>query len=205
MPSVTEVLDYLTEPELLNWKLNNSKAKVKAISDEALRVGNAVDLLVQQDIRDGGYLVPEGDTPIENCMRAWELFKKDYPLFVPSVLEMQTELTSEDLIGHPDFIHSNGITDLKCSKSIWPRHWTQTAKYFDLKFDNTSAAWSKGFIAVVRLDKKLGVYEYVKIEDQAYIAYEISVFDAYLLAYYHNVRNREMIRQQLEKELLDVS
>lgn len=210
MPSVTEVLDYLTEPELLNWYRNNSKKKCEEISKEAIRVGSAVDALVQQDIREGGYLVPEGDSPIQNCLKAWELFKKDYPEFVESVKEMQIELTSheEDLVGHPDFIcersNSWGIVDLKCASGIRPRYWTQTSKYLDMESKIVSSHEGFRFIGVLRLDKVTGLYEYKEIYDEEYIQYEISVFNAYLLAFNHNVRNREQIRLMLEKELFDV-
>ena len=51
MPSVTEVLDYLTPPELVNWMERTSKAKRKAIQDEALAIGTEVDRLVQMDIK----------------------------------------------------------------------------------------------------------------------------------------------------------
>ena len=197
--SVTTVMDYLTEPELLNWYTNNSKAKTKAISDEALRIGGAVDLLVQQDVKEGGYVIPAGDEAIVNCMKAWESFKKDYPSFVPSVLEMQTELRMDEVIGHPDFIHADGITDLKCSTGIRPRYWTQVSQYFRMRFLNYT---SDNFVAVLRLDKKLGIYEYKIIKDIEYISYENKIFDAYLLAYNHNRINRELIRLQLEKEFL---
>lgn len=204
MPSVTEVLDYLTEPELLNWYRNNSKKKCEEIGNEAKRVGSLVDSLIQQDIKEGGYLTPEGDIPVENCLRGWEKFKKDYPEFVLSVKEMQTELRDGELIGHPDFIHLNGITDLKCASGIRPRYWTQTAKYLDMK---KILHRTDNFIAVLRLEKTApqGLYEYKKITDQNYIYYEIKVFQAYHFAFNHNVVNREQIRLMLEKEMFDVA
>lgn len=205
MPSVTEVLGHLTEPELLRWIENNSKAKRKKITDLALRVGTDVDLLVQQDIKDDGYLAPEGDEPVENCLKAWELFKKDHPEFIPSVKEMQTELTHGEIVGHPDFINQGnrgwGITDLKCSKTIWPKYWTQVAQYAHLKLK--AGDKFPAFIAILRLDKTTGLYQYEVIDDPQYIGYEWRVFDAYLVAYEHAVKNREIIRQSLEEELLN--
>jgi hypothetical protein len=216
MPRVTEILDYLTEPELMRWIENNSKAKRKAIQDEALRVGSACDLLVQQDIKDGGYLVPEGDTPIENCMRAWELFKTEHPEFIDSVKDMQFELRDGELIGHPDFLckfrETWGIVDLKCASGIRPRYWTQTAIYSEMVRQHVDPLYLMNheidmprFIGVLRLDKVTATYEYIEITDEIYIRYEIDVFRAYQLAFSHNVNNREMIRQQLEKEILNVS
>ena len=208
MIRVTTCLDYFTEPELLKWIENNSKAKRKAIQEEALRIGSIVDLLIQLDIKQNDQPKPiildNDKVKVENCMRAWETFKMDYPSFVPGVMEMQTELNNGEIMGHPDFIHINGITDLKCSSGIRPRYWTQVSEYFNLRFKN-SHVWGNGFIAVLRLDKVSGLYEYRKIEDQSYIDYEISIFNAYHLAFNHNEINREIIRQQLEKEILECS
>lgn len=205
MPSVTEILDYLTEPELVRWIENNSKAKRKSIRDEALRVGTAVDLLVQQDIKEGGYLVPEGDLPIENCMVGWELFKKEHPEFVSSVIEMQIELKQGELVGHPDFVIENGIIDLKCSSGIRPKYWTQVAKYYDMRWTDKIIMENCGTIGIIRLEKmekKEPKYEYILNNNREYINYEIEVFGAYYVAYLHAFKNREMIRQQLEEEKL---
>lgn len=209
MPRVTEVIDYLMEPELFNWHIRMGKTACKKIGDEAKRIGTAVDELVQQDIREGGYLVPEGDSPIENCMLGWEKFKKDYPKFVPSIKFMQKEVREGELVGHPDFIsdeiHRWGITDLKCSSGIRPRYLTQTSKYLDMerKMENRG----EGFIAILRLEKAApqGFYEYKEITDQEIIQYEIKVFEAYLTAFKHNENVREIMRAMLEKEILDVS
>ena len=208
MPSVTEVIDYLMEPELFNWHIRLGKAACKKIGDEAKRVGSAVDLLVQQDIREGGYLVPEDDSPIVNCLKAWELFKKDYPEFVKSVKEMQIELMDGEVIGHPDFIREKdqwwNVTDLKCASGIRPRYWTQVCQYAHMKMKMAGYGLPCS-VSVLRLDKQTGLYEYKEIEDPEYMQYEIGVFEAYLTAFNHNVRNREVIRKQLEKEILDVS
>ncbi len=207
MPSVTEVLDYLTEPELLNWFRNNSKAKCAKISEEAIRVGSLVDSLVQEDIKDGGYLAPEGDEPVVQCLKGWESFKKDHPWFLSSVKYVQKELRYEDVVGHPDFILERldgwGIVDLKCATSIRPRYWTQCAEYGWLR--TQSVITTTGFIGILRLDKITSLYEYKEITKYTDIFYEIKVFDAYLTAYNHNVKNREIIRRQLEEELLNAS
>ena len=204
--SVTQVLDYLTEPELLNWMLKNSKAKREKAGDEAKRIGSMVDKMVQEDIKDDGYLVHEGEEAVASCMKAWELFKVDHPWFVPSVVSMQAELRQGDIVGHPDMIcereESWGIVDIKTSRSIYPRYWTQTAKYLDMARHDQRP--SKHWIAILRLDKESGLYEFKRTYDQDYIQYEIELFKAYELAFNHNRINREHIRQLLENETLGV-
>jgi len=205
---VTEVLDYLTEKELLRWMLRTSPAKREKIQDDALRVGKEVDFLVHEDIKKRSYLPASGDEELKNCIKGWELFKKDYPFFVESVKEMQIELMVDEVIGHPDFVIGTdlrwGIVDLKCALSIHPGHWTQAAKYFEMK-DMMEHFNRPGFIGILRLDKKTGLYEYKEITDQDYIRYEVEVFDAYLVAYNHAMKNREQIRAQLEEELLNAT
>ena len=209
MPRVTEVLDYLTEPELLRWMLRIGKKKREAISEAVLATGTEVDLLVQQDIKEGGYLLNcDGSGPAAMCMKAWELFKKEHNTLVAGIIkeDMQIELNKDEVIGHPDLpiIESGrvGIIDIKCASSIRPRNWTQVAKYLDMY---TADPEVRRFIGILRLDKITGLYEYKEIIDEEYIQYELRIFDAYLTAYNHNVKNREQIRQQLEEDLLNVS
>ena len=205
--SVTEVLNYLTEPELISWMLRTSKKKREDILAYTNRVGKAVDLLIQQDITDGGYLLPEGDEPIENCMKAWESFKVDHPEFLPSVIKMQEEVSLGNVIGHPDFVRMTqdrfGITDLKCTNAIRTKNWTQTAKY--LHMNRGIGCNHKEFLSILRLDRETGKYEYKEITDPSYIEYEIKVFDAYELAFNHALTNREQLRLELERDVLDVS
>lgn len=195
MIRVTQVLDYLTEPELLNWYLTKGKATCKKISDEALRIGSAVDSMIQSDIKGEGYLCPAEDMPIENCMSAWEKFKADHPGYLSSITGFQEELTDGEVVGHPDIILPDQIDDVKTSRAIQPRYWTQTAQYARMA--------KKSKIGVLRLDKESGLYEY-KVFGQEVIDYENKVFDAYLLAYKHNTTIREIVRRQLEMEVLNV-
>lgn len=196
MTSVTQVLDYLTEPELLNWYLTKGKAACKKIGDEAKRIGSMVDMMVQHDIQSKGYTLPNEDTAVINCMAAWEKFKQDNPLFVKEVRFLQMELVDGDLVGHPDILTDDMVVDIKTSRAIQPRYWTQTAQYARMA--------KKSKIAILRLDKESGLYEW-KVFGKDVIEYENRVFDAYLVAYKHNMTIREIVRKQLEMEVLGVS
>jgi predicted RecB family nuclease len=207
MPRVTDVLGYIQEPELVNWMLKTPAKKREAIKEEAFRVGTLVDELVRQDCVEGGYLMPEGDASALSCMTAWEEFKKSYPAFVESVVETQTLLEDKDneITGHPDFIirraNDWGVVDLKTSSGIRPTYWTQTAEYSEMV--RLSRGWNHPrFIAVLRLDKKEGVWEYKEIADESVIRYEVEVFKAMLMLYRHGESVREVLRKQLEAELL---
>ena len=236
MIHVTEVLDSLTEKELLGWMLREGKATCEKISQEALRVGTLVDLLVQADVKGTPppvYLPT--DTPVVNSLQAWQRFKEDHPMFLSTVTGIQTELTDGEVVGHPDLeitepstrqfsdvplsdhieMRTGGITtytpgrwgivDIKTSKAIMPKHWTQVAKYADLTGRPILSSTPPAFIAILRLDKLTGLYEYKEITDLSTIHYEIGVFDAYLTAYQHGQRIREVMRQLAETETLDVA
>ena len=195
MIRVTEVLDYLTEPELLNWFITKGKTACKKISEESLRIGSAVDKLIQQDIKEHQYMVPNGELAIANCLLAWEKFKKDYPSYISSIISIQCEAKDGEIVGHPDIELTDQIDDIKTSRAIQPRYLTQTSKY--------ARMMNKHKIGIIRLDKETANYEYKQFGIDV-IDYENLVFDAYLVAYKHNKIIREIIRKQLELEVLGV-
>lgn len=208
MYRVTQILDGLLEQDFVGYIEKNSKKKRDTIREEAFRVGRTVDETVQLDITDGGYLAPEGDEPVCNCLKAWEAWKKDKPEFVGEVKSMQEELVDGDVTGHYDFFIDRGtewgIIDLKCASGIRPKYWTQTAKYSDMKMRMSPLLRDKPrFIGVLRLDKQTGLYEYKEIRDEVFIRYEVEVFNAYYLTFKHAESVREQMRYQAEEELLD--
>lgn len=208
--SVTTVLDYLTEPELLAWMLRTSKPKREAMSEESKTIGSLVDVLIQKDLFPEKFPASETiltDPKAIRCMRAWIEFKTARPDIILGIKGIQLELEADGVIGHPDvyFEDANrwGIIDVKSSRSIYPKYWVQTAKYFDLAKRLKHPEDNKpGFIAVLRLDKETGEFHYSEIEDEDMIAYEIGVFEAYKVTYEHAFTNREFLRKQLEMEVL---
>ena len=163
MVSVTQVLEYFQEPELVAWKLRTPKWK--QIGESAMRVGSAVDWLIQQDLRPSmdtiATLSKEEEAAMTNCLQAWQRFKVEHPLFHQTVSGVQTELTDGELVGHPDLEITEpesetlapegaereagvyvyhparwGIIDIKTSKAIQPKHWLQVAAYAWLQASN---------------------------------------------------------------------
>jgi predicted RecB family nuclease len=131
-------------------------------------------------------------------------------MFTETVKETQILLEDKenDITGHPDFVIERdgewGVVDLKTSSGIRPTYWTQTAQYSEMI--RKSCGWNHPrFIAVLRVDKKEGTWEYKEIADETIIRYEVEVFKAMLLLYRHGESVRETLRKQLEKEILDVA
>lgn len=205
MPSVTEVLDYSIPPQLANWFKNNSKKKCEEIGTETARIGSLVDSLIQQDIREGGYVPPEEDQQALNCLAGWEKLKKEHPEFVPSVKRMQFELKVGDIIGHPDYDCEEekgwGVTDLKCTSGIRFKNYIQTAKYSRMIMDLEGRNFPS-FLRIIRLQRDSSAYEWSEIRDKNMIRYCMDLFESYYDVFKSERIMSEFFRCQLEDQLL---
>lgn len=191
--SVTEVLDAFIPKGLLDWYLKTGRKEAKRLSTVAMKIGSRVDALIQEEVNTGTFKYNSKDSiEIHNCMEAWKQFKADYS---PKILSTQLEVKSdsEKLVGHIDLIFNNRVVDVKCASSIKPNHWLQVAKYSDMmttlqmnELDNLQEK-QRG-IAILRLDKNLGTYQFMTHE-QAEVNWTecVNVFDGLLGAYrYYN-------------------
>lgn len=189
--SVTTVLDYFQAPELVEWKLRIGKKEAKRISTVALKIGTRVDQMIQDDVQSKAVKLTAKDSiEVQNCWKAWLSFKQDYS---PKVEGFQMELLepANDLIGHLDLLTDWGVIDVKCASSIKPNYWLQVSKYGQLV-----GVYSN--VAILRLDKNLGVYEY-KTAEQVGVQPEqaVKVFNGLLDAYrYFNRPKAEEIECQ---------
>ena len=201
MPSVTTILDYHMEPELVAWYLKKGKVAATRLSDEAKQIGTWMDIVVKADCLDRlpvhQNLLPGLEERVASCKAAWQRFKQENPDAVGAMQVFEGELTEGDLIGYPDFLlmAGEGVLDLKTSRFLQPKHWTQVCQYRRMLKTPT-------FVALLRLDKETGEYEYKTIEDIDVLRYEEKVFDAYRVAYDHAQVVRERTRQILEEEVL---
>lgn len=207
MIHVTEVLEYCPEPELLAWQLSIGKAKAEKISQEAKRVGSLVDQWIQQELV--GELpgeLEEKEVEAKNCLVGWQQFKNDYPELLASIVGIQLELVTGDLIGHPDIKVQQaerwGFIDVKCAGTIRPKYWTQTAKYTEMARRMAGTSLPPCFLGILRLDKLKATYEYQEWTDLDKIQYEVEMFDHYLAIYRHGQQVQEWRRQALEQEVL---
>ena len=211
MIHVTEVLDSLTEQELLRWMLTTPKAKREQISQEAMNVGHVVEDIIYADIRGTGILptAPPTPIPVLNCLQAWQRFKEQHPTFCADVTGIQTEYTLGEIVGHSDLEVTDargwGIVDIKCSGAIYPKYWVQVCQYAWMKNMGLNGFGNPAFVGILRLDKKTGQFDYQEITDWQTMRYEQLVFEAYYTVYRHGEKVRERLRLALEKEVLDVA
>jgi len=177
MYRVTEVIGYHPAPFLIKWREKHGDKYCDKVRKEALHNGTVIDNLVQDDINKpalSSALVGYPGTESGNCMVAWGSFKAKHPdvfeLMVKYKENMQKELILGDLVGHPDFILSDEIIDLKTSKQVDMSHWMQVAQYAymtnQLTTDTTGKRWIDK-ISILRLDKydETGKFEYVSLEE----------------------------------------
>lgn len=204
-PSVTQVLDYSIPPVLAQWFKNNSKDKCEKIGKETSEIGTLVDSLIQQDINEGGYLTPNDNQQVLNCLDGWEVIKKEHPEFVPSVKAMQTELIIDDLIGHLDFDCEEsdgwGVTDLKCTSGIRFKNYVQTATYARMLMEIYKREFPS-FIRIIRLDRSGSLPEWSEIRDPKMIQYFMDLFNHYRGIYDSELFLKEYFTTQAEDKLL---
>lgn len=215
MTSVTQILEYFTEPHLVAWYRRKGFTACDKISEEAKRIGKVVDAIIQANLKGTSLEWDHANPQIVNCINAWSRFKETHPLFCSQVVGIQEELVEGELVGHPDLIVQEpgrwGIVDVKTSKAIYPRYWVQTGKYWGMKQQQRAVAdpiegcRTPSFIAVLRLDKEDGDYEYQELTDLTILEEQVRVFQSYYHIYQHGMAMREVLRQLVESEVLDVS
>ena len=94
--------------------------------------------------------------------------------------------------------HGRKSGDLKCGSQIRPSHWTQVAAYSWLSDPEVNT----NILAILRLDKVTGSYEYVELTDPDQIDYEVQVWLNYKVLYEHRARVAERSRTMREDAVL---
>ena len=193
MKSVTEILDAIQEPEIVAWKLRVGKKKAEETSQEALRIGKAIDKLVQDDI-NGITVQTHTDPAVLNCWQAWLKFRAKYPDYVSGIEGIQVEVVSGAVKGHPDIVHLREINDIKSGNylTVRPKNIIQVSKYAVMK--------GKRRAALLYLSKTEATFLYIWWENEMVDYFGRQVFDAYELISNAQDEAREMTRGFLEKE-----
>lgn len=208
MIRVTQVLEYFPEPELVAWQLRVGKVKAQQVGDEAKRIGSLVDKLIQVDINTGHLVIPAGELAVESCLNGWVKFKQERPEKIASIRAIQTELTDQEVVGHPDIeadeAEAWSIGDIKTSSMIRPKYWTQVAKYGQMKSLQGIVPVKPWYVWILRLDKTRHDYEYQELRGDK-VMYEIEMWNHYWAIFRHAQMVQDWQRMQKEEEMLDVA
>lgn len=152
----THVLDYFAPPELVDWKIKTGRAEARRISRIALKHGSRVDELV----RTGDAVTSKDDPEVRNCLKAFYKWKSDYgvgELVFPATHYCEIR----GIAGTPDVYweKAQDLIDVKSSKRIHESYLFQVGGCYA-----SLVPFPVKRVAILRLDKELGDYEYVTNE-----------------------------------------
>src|SRR3990167_10637818 len=113
MIRVTDVLEFFSEPGLVDWKLSAGKAEAKRIGKQAMNVGSNVDEYVKAFINKEK--LPKLKTKeAESCVAGFNRWYEDYGK--PNLIVGQRIFDIEnDLTGEPDIYWNETVIDIKCA------------------------------------------------------------------------------------------
>lgn len=186
---VTSVLDYFMPKPLLEWALKEGVKGYKDKTKTGKAIGTRADNIAMAIIEGKHWCITDKDHPaIRNCV---EGFKRWLEEEKPAIDDHQITCYDNDLMiaGTRDLRIGNMIVDIKCANRISLNYWIQLAVYAKL----SKLPIEK--LAILRLDKLVGFYEYV-IKD-----YDDELYNLFLgmLKYYRYLETynkKEIINEQ---------
>ena len=150
---VTAILGYFSNPKLVRWKLTDKEAKTK--EKTAKQIGTRVhNLTLEYDKGKAVRLTPNDSQGVKNCMEAYKRF---VDIEKPTYIQSEYAVFNDRLriAGTMDRkLATKEILDIKTSERIRLDYWLQLAMYNWLDGESCER------LAVVRLDKFTGEYEY---------------------------------------------
>lgn len=154
---VTEVLNYFKEPWYIDWVCRVGKREANRISKASMKIGTRVDELIKSSSD------PNKKDSNEVCM-AMTGYLKWKDIYKPKSIIPGTRLNATiegvEVTGEPDLYVDDVLVDIKCSAKIDPKYWVQVNMYEWLR-SITPEINDFGKVAILRLDKTTGSFEYV--------------------------------------------
>lgn len=173
---ITRVLDFFPHPDLTKWKLRVGPKEASRISKLALKVGSRVDdlskpfLLKRSEIK----IAAKDGLEVRNCIKGLQLFRLEHPEV--KIVSCDKLVWDEELriAGTMDIETEDAILDIKCAGKISLNYWLQVAIY------NYMSGLNKPYLAILRLHKSLGIYEYQTIPyEKSLVTIFVGLLNAY--------------------------
>lgn len=183
---VTKVINYFVPPELAEYR-----ARVgNAVANRSMKSAGKFGTMIDEAIRDywKSPAVKKVTPESKNALSAWNSWVRDYS---PTELEFPETMFNDSLLvaGTPDFKVGKMIVDIKCSSRVSPLYFAQLGAYAFLSGKETED------LAVLRLDKVTGMYEFVKASAMGLTVGDcINYFSAHLITY----RNYKQVQSTLK-------
>ena len=187
---VTRVINYFCPPELVDYRIRVGNRVANAAMKKGGKFGAMIDEAIRKDWQNP--TVEKISSESENAIKAWTTWAVEHSLDVfQSMISFPETYYSDALLvaGTPDFIWGKMIVDIKTSNRISPIYFAQLGAY----------AFLSGLpiedLAVLRLDKSTGLYEFVKASEMGLSVGDcINWFNALLITY----RNYKQVQSTLK-------
>ena len=148
---VTEPLNFFKEQWYIDWIHKVGRTEANKVSKQSMAIGTRVDEL----IKTNGTPTPKDKPEVHSCFAA---YNKWFSLYTPLVVKPGERLLKSieevEVTGEPDLFVDDVLVDIKCSSKINKSYWIQVNMYRQLH-------GSVGKVAILRLDKTTGSFEYV--------------------------------------------
>lgn len=156
---VTEPLNFFKEQWYIDWIHRVGRTEVNKVGKQAMAIGTRVDEL----IKTGGVPTTKDKPEVHTCLSAYAKWLSIYtPLVVTNGNRLFKSIEEVEVTGEPDIYVDDVLVDIKCSSKISPMYWIQVNMYRKLQ-DST------GKVAILRLDKHTGSFEYVVKEHDPFL------------------------------------
>lgn len=170
---VTRILDYFATPELVDWKVRVGKKEAKRVGTIATKFGSRVHELIDKCEEPN----KKDSEEVKNCYKAFTSWRQDYGF--PQLIGGSTLFCDKRMIaGTPDSYMGNTLIDFKTSREVKASHFVQLGAYASLMEKQPSR------LAILRLDKQNGMYEWVTNEKVGMEVEQCINAFTYLLGYY---------------------
>ena len=151
---VSRIIDFFAPPDLVEWKMDTGRKEAGRISRAALKIGSRVDDLITENWQNPKVGKKDG-LEVQSCLQAWQAWLKDYQ---PKELKFHETVYDEEAMvaGTYDFMWGDILVDIKTSRNVKPYHFFQLGAYGGMMKPHPEK------LAILRLDKSLGIYEFVE-------------------------------------------
>ena len=179
---ITRVIGHFAPPELVAYKVKVGNRAANAAAKKAAQFGSMVDEAIRLDWNNPKNPKPSSEWSCAIC--AFEMWKRDFG--VTSLSFPDTAFSDELMVaGTPDFVFGDMIVDLKCSSSVKTIYFAQLGAYWALTGKQAKD------LAILRLDKNTGLYEFVKASSIGYSpadCYEFFLSSLFFYRHYNSVQ-----------------
>lgn len=176
MIRVTQVLDYFTPPELVDWKVDNGRKKANKIMRDAAKFGTRIDEL----IKTGNEPTKKDKPEVKSCYKAFLKWKLIYdPKEIVVCTRLHGKINGIEISGEPDLLVDAVLHDVKGTKAVRKKNWIQLNVYEELRRQNGLKESPK--LRILRIDQTTESYEYPNA--QPFDKSLVSVFGGLLSGY----------------------